>query len=93
MRGSGISMCTVKESLAALQRQNKIDKDNRCTEYTFLCSLAIDKKKDMFLSISTCLLVICKSSICTGLILLVQLHSSLFTHLKDDKFVKLFPEG
>jgi hypothetical protein len=34
MRGNGISMRTIKESLAALQiqRRHKIDKDNRCRQ-------------------------------------------------------------
>jgi hypothetical protein len=43
--GNGNSMCPVKESIAALniQRGHKIDKGDRCKEYTFLCSLVIDK--------------------------------------------------
>ena len=36
MTGNGIRVSTIKESLAALhtERQHKIDKDNKCTEYT-----------------------------------------------------------
>ena len=36
---------TINESLATLhiQRQHKLDKDNRFTYYIFFCSLAMDK--------------------------------------------------
>ena len=39
MTGNDISVCAIKESIAALniQRQHEIDKDNRCIEYRFLC--------------------------------------------------------
>ena len=50
MTGNGISVCTDKESLTALhiQRQHKIDKDDRCTENTFLGILAMDKTTTCF---------------------------------------------
>ena len=43
MTGNGISVRTVKESLAALhiQRRPEIDKDDRCTEYTLMWSLTM----------------------------------------------------
>ena len=50
MTGNGISVCTVKELLTELhiQRQHEIDKDDRCLEYRFLCSLAIGKTTTCF---------------------------------------------
>ena len=50
MMGNEINMRTVKESLTALhiQRRHKIDKDDRCTENTFFCSLAMDKTTTCF---------------------------------------------
>ena len=50
MTGNGISVCTVKESIVALhiKRRHEIDKDDRCIDYRFLCSLAIGKTATCF---------------------------------------------
>ena len=46
----GIRVRKIKESLAALhiQRRHKIDKDDMCTEYTWLCTLTMDKTTTCF---------------------------------------------